>query len=412
MLKTSLSTSTFISDSTLFRSSLLDYLDNASNILETNPELMNSIGMGPIDTPIVKNLSSNIEFIDDYEGNSNTNYAIEIETQQSCKWIFDLVQGLSGWLYTTLASVDYSQIKFSKLEDDHPTPITITLAEEKEFWSEWEWVLSQTEEIAIQQANKQASQIENELKNLRQTANQLKQRPFFVSQIQYIFSVNNIFDEEQIKVLETISLSASLRSKLLRDVVNQFSDVWLQFIGRKIFNGESSSDEEDSSSKYPIFIENYTEKPYTKNVTGALISMGFVASHGSDQCLTPQVLGDIIWSWWSTLIRAIREITDVSDTLSDALASKVLEAAPVIARVWFDTIENTKHLHNPGSLPEKWKLQEQEELTRLKQLRAVGMVDAKFRDGPSKVGTLHSTISPQKLAEVKRKLEQEVYCKY
>ena len=84
-------------------------------------------------------------------------------------------------------------------------------------------------------------------------------------------------------------------------------------------------------------------------------------------------------------------------------------AGPVIARVWYETLSNTKNISSPGTLPEQWRIKEQEEANRLKQLRAVGMIDAKFGDGPSQEGCLHSTISPERLSMVKQKLEERYY---
>lgn len=419
----------------LEKSSLLDYLDNASNVIETNPELMNSVGFGPIpDAPIVKSLSPSFNVIENYKGediddNESTNSTDSTESQQSQsgKWFLDLIQSLSGWLHTSQAALDYSNnddLRKSKINfSDEDEKTIISPKEEKEFWSEWEWVLSKTEFLAIEHSTQQANEIEEELKNLRRTANHLKQRPFFISKSLCILSEENstdhdeddenlkgIFDKEQLNLLENRPLSASLRSKLLRDVVNQFSDEWLQFIGRTFFQSKNSNEtDEQDLSKYPIYIENYAEKPYAKNITGALVSMGFVASHGSDQSLTAQVLGDILWSWWSTLIRSIRDITTISVRSSEALAYEILRAAPVIARVWYETISNTKNLSGIGALPEQWKIKEQAELMRLKQLRAVGMIDAAFRDGPSKAGCLNSTITPERLAAVKQKLEERYY---
>eukprot|EP00012_Vannella_robusta_P005383 CAMPEP_0206195052 /NCGR_PEP_ID=MMETSP0166-20121206/7587_1 /ASSEMBLY_ACC=CAM_ASM_000260 /TAXON_ID=95228 /ORGANISM="Vannella robusta, Strain DIVA3 518/3/11/1/6" /LENGTH=426 /DNA_ID=CAMNT_0053612191 /DNA_START=46 /DNA_END=1326 /DNA_ORIENTATION=- len=412
--------------SALQRSSFMEYLATASSLVETNPELLESIGIGKIpEAPIIR-VESPLCVIDNYQGkntetsdNDSSPPSVGSDSDdEKSSWMFDLIQTLSGWLYSSVAAVDYSHTNLTKSNLRLSADLTTSIPEldEEHFWSEWEWVLSRTEEIAIQQSSKQAKQIDEELQNLRRTATQLKQRPYFVSKAQCILSRDNspetsselcgIFTEQQLQELDCLPLDASLRSKLLRDVVDQFSDEWLEFIGRTFFQ----PDKPQEASNYPIFIENYAEKPYAKNITGALVSMGFVASHGSEQSLTSQVLGDIMWSWWSTLIRSIREINgEVSATSSEKLANQIILAGPVIARVWYETLSNTKNISSPGTLPEQWRIKEQEEANRLKQLRAVGMIDAKFRDGPSQEGCLHSTISPERLSMVKQKLEERYY---
>jgi len=112
-------------------------------------------------------------------------------------------------------------------------------------------------------------------------------------------------------------------------------------------------------------------------------------------------------------MRSIRDILDGSDidtNHAELLANEILRSAPVIARLWYETLTHSmRSVKAQGILPEQWKRRESEELARLNQLRAVGLVDARFRDGPSQTGSLHSTISPARLAEVKSKLEEQFY---
>jgi len=454
----------------LQRSTFMDYLATASTLSESNPELMSSVlGIGPLPEashPVSKTYSP-LEVIENYQGTPSHDLASSQEnltdTEHSLSsrdnlshsspstqtpqpsgnsdgessWMFDLIESLTGWLYTSQAALDFSQKPDLHNSRINPSPEDVQLTkEEEQFWSEWEWVLSRAEELAIQHSNERSKKIDEELKNLRRTANHLKQRPFFVGKARLVlspleqasveeedFNLAGIFTAEQLHELENYSLQASLRSKLLRDVVDQFSDDWSAYVGEVFFHSDSSGDDTlplhdldkgtADKKKYSVFIENYAEKPYAKNIQGALVSMGFVASHGSEQSLTPQVLGDILWSWWSTLMRSIRDILegeDIDTNHAELLANEILRSAPVIARLWYETLTYSMRSEKAqGLLPEQWKRRESEELARLNQLRAVGLVDARFRDGPSQTGCLHSTISPARLAEVKSKLEEQYY---
>jgi len=172
-------------------------------------------------------------------------------------WMFDLIESLSGWLYTSQAALDFSQKADLHNSRINPTPEDVQLTkEEEQFWSEWEWVLSRAEELAIQHSNERSKKIDEELKNLRRTANHLKQRPFFVGKARLVlspldqssveeedFNLAGIFTPEQLHELENYSLQASLRSKLLRDVVDQFSDDWSAYVGEVFFQSDSSGDD-------------------------------------------------------------------------------------------------------------------------------------------------------------------------
>ena len=419
----------------LERSSFMGYLASASQITETHPELMGSVcGLGPLlDEPVASTFSP-ICLIEDYEG---TVPSLPREKSLSEGWVQDLLQSLRGWLYTTQAALDLTNqvLLYQPILQIYEDQPPLSKLDEESFWSEWEWVLSHAEEIAITQSLQRAQQIETELKNLRRTANHLKQRPFFVSHAKSVLSGGHsvssegtssshtrLTPTEHLQLLHTHPLDSSLRSKLLRDVVDQFSSTWLAFIGELFFQSGSSSieplplaslpAEPAREANFAIFIENYAERPYAKNLTGALIAMGFVASHGSEQCLTPQVLGDILWSWWSTLMRAIREIlgvVEVEEAHAMLLAEKIIGCAPVIARLWLETVQHSrKSAHVQGTLPELWRQREREEEARLHQLRATGLIDAKYRDGPA-ISPSHSTMSPARLAEVKARLEERFF---
>ena len=406
--------------------SFMEYLSNASKLMESDPRLVNSVlGLGPLEIENENNVPkpkplkgfSSSDLIEDYER--------ELQDEQG-NWIYDLLQGISGWLYSTQANKDLSHqdLTGSKILPDEPLKENKSLDEsviDESFWNEWEWVLSRTEEIAIQQSEKRKKQIDRELKHLRREASHLQQRPYFVSKAQAILSVasleesnldfKGIFTQNQIDLIENVPLQASLRSKLLRDIIDQFSQEWLSFIGNTFFNDEPVDIPGDDN--YAIFIENYAETTYSKNITGALVSMGFLASHGSGEVLTAQVLGDILWSWWSTLCRSIQEILDDKKCTQESLeklAHQIIKSGPVIARVWCETVEHShKTKDSTGILPEKWKQQEQAETQRLNNLRAVGLVDASFKDGPLQCGSRRSTMTAERLATVKQKLEEVFY---
>jgi len=339
---------------------------------------------------------------------------IQQTVDDSSSWVFDLLQNLSGWLYSTQATLFNTLQETSSSDDQLSTPKKFDDVGTEGFWAEWEWVLSQTEKLAIHQSAQQANQIEQELRQLRLKANHLKQRPYFVDCAKQFLMLDHPqtnFSAEDLKVLESGKLSADLRSKLLREVVLHFADQWLSFISSTFFSLASDTSVETSSelshdltqSQLDIalnqFESQFHERPYAKNVVGALVSLSFVASHGADEKLTPAVLGEILWTWWSTLCNSIREslqMPRISTAKAQALAERILQSGPMVASMWIQTLQNSfSSMHNEGNLPKLWREQEAKEQARLKKLKEEG-VDARWGDGPK---PSKKSLSKEKLAK-------------
>ena len=108
--------------SALQRSSFMEYLATASSLVETNPELLESIGIGKIpEAPIIR-VESPLCVIDNYQGkntetsdNDSSPPSVGSDSDdEKSSWMFDLIQTLSGWLYSSVAAVDYSHTNLTK----------------------------------------------------------------------------------------------------------------------------------------------------------------------------------------------------------------------------------------------------------------------------------------------------------
>eukprot|EP01102_Stenamoeba_stenopodia_P016189 TRINITY_DN562_c0_g1_i1.p1 TRINITY_DN562_c0_g1~~TRINITY_DN562_c0_g1_i1.p1 ORF type:complete len:542 (+),score=107.25 TRINITY_DN562_c0_g1_i1:471-2096(+) len=139
------------------------------------------------------------------------------------------------------------------------------------------------------------------------------------------------------------------------------------------------------SGSWEVFANSYQEQSYQKNIAGSMASVGFQASHGAvgDQGLTPRILGDIVWSVFSTLSHAIcqtlkRDSLDAEDM--KALARRVLSMKDPLVRLWIQTIRNSRvGSQNEGRLIAKWREEEEKEKQRILEIKRRG-ADARFYD--------------------------------
>jgi len=269
-----------------------------------------------------------------------------------------------------------------------------------EFWRDWEWVLNTSEEIELKQITKSTSAIEEELTNLRKAASALKLRPFIIQQAeQYMNSVESSEREE----LRKDTLDASKRSKIVDDIVNQFSTSWLLLIKENFFMNEPEN-------VWETFLETYNTGPYSKNVVGHLKSLGFQASHGaSTEGLTAHVLGDIVWSFCVALCNAIAQFLRMELYLYSLtiLASHVLLIQQPLVNLWLQTLRHSRSgTSRAGILVEKWRKEDEEEQKRLKLIKERG-TDAKYLDSRLKIIEDY-TPDPESKRAVKLMLEEKL----
>lgn len=117
--------------------------------------------------------------------------------QHNAAWLSSFVSQLSTWLATTsllhttaepspeeaLASL------FPEEEEEQGTLVATTpdfgraqvdVMLAGEIWQEWEWIMSETEKLALLRTTAESVSIQKELEALRNTANVLKARPIFL----------------------------------------------------------------------------------------------------------------------------------------------------------------------------------------------------------------------------------------
>eukprot|EP01113_Clastostelium_recurvatum_P046026 TRINITY_DN8004_c0_g1_i1.p1 TRINITY_DN8004_c0_g1~~TRINITY_DN8004_c0_g1_i1.p1 ORF type:complete len:217 (-),score=12.78 TRINITY_DN8004_c0_g1_i1:65-715(-) len=164
-------------------------------------------------------------------------------------------------------------------------------------WSEWEWVLSRTEEFLVKQSQVEIAKTLCELDSLRASPH-LKIKPIFLKGA--METILSLRPEDRAELHH--SLDSSKRSKVITDIVRQFGDEWREWIRTHCFEG----DVQLQSEKWNRFILSYSEQTYSKNTIGILREVGWQASHGVDGTLSPRVLGDITWSICNALRGAIR----------------------------------------------------------------------------------------------------------
>lgn len=143
------------------------------------------------------------------------------------------------------------------------------------------------------------------------------------------------------------------------------------------------------SGTWEIFANSYQEQAYEKNIAGSMASVGFQASHGAqgDQGLTPRILGDIVWSVFSTLSHAIcqslrKDFMEPEDM--QMLARNVLQLQEPLIELWIQTIKVSRvGVRNEGRLTAQWKAEEEEKQQRLMDIKRKG-VDARWFDDDRK----------------------------
>jgi len=294
---------------------------------------------------------------------------------------------LSGWL------LKFPSHEVSRLESKNGTDI------HEELWQEWEWVLTRTEELSQKQSKEEANLIKQELRNLRQTANALKWRPLFNISATELISILSVKEKRD---LGSVLLSSE-SSKIISDVINQFADIWLKFIHQTFFQGEESI-------KWIAFSGSYKERPYEKNIIGALKELTFSACHGPVGIgVNQKVLSDIMWSLWKTLSTTIRTGIDRELTNGELalIATEVVKTQNSFVNLWIQTVRNTRlGKTKEGILIKKWAKENEEEQKKLLKVKSKG-VDAKYEYKPYNPSML-TTKREKELKELKKILETKL----
>uniref|UniRef100_A0A7S4N6G7 Uncharacterized protein n=1 Tax=Paramoeba aestuarina TaxID=180227 RepID=A0A7S4N6G7_9EUKA len=324
------------------------------------------------------------------------------EEEKESYWVSDLISYLSEWLYH-VARVDEESNQASSVHD------SIDLSPSSSFWNEWEWVLSKSEEMAIEHAQKQseeqAKKVKEELSSLRQQGSRFRHRPFFRKSAAMYFEE---LDEETRSWLAK-GLDPSKRNKIMRDIVKSLKEEWISSFDRLLVDEETEGSEEKSSSKQESFETLFDEKPYEKNLEGAIVSMGLLASHGAtkNQGLTAILLSDICWNIWSVLCHSIQKHLDVerlSPEQLDVVAREATKAEKVIGTLWSETAKKAQGgADREGKVVEVWK--EEEKVEEEKKLRENLPPDFKYSTYKAEPFMMRkSTLSPHRLTTLRSNL--------
>ena len=329
-------------------------------------------------------------------------------------WVNDLISYLSEWLYH-VARVDDEEATAKP----HEVHESIDLSPTSSFWHEWEWVLSKSEEMAIEQAKhqtkEQRKQVKEELSSLRNQGSRFRHRPFFRKSASIRFEQSD--DETRSWLGQGLDLSK--RNKIMRDTVKSLKEDWIASFDLLLNEAKTTNEEAETTPPSPSSSDpsNFTtsfetlfdEKPYEKNLEGAIVSMGLLASHGAsrNQGLTPVLLSDICWNIWSVLCHSIRKHLD-KESLSpeelDIIAREAVKAEGTITSLWAETAKNARSgSSREGQVVEVWK--EEEKIAEEKKLRENLPPDFKY--SPLKAEPImmrKSTLTPQRLTVLRSNL--------
>lgn len=343
--------------------------------------------------------------------------------------VYQLLSFVSNWLTRKSEAADCKDFPSISEAEDHEEAMAMSVELLDNFWEEWHYVLSQAEEFALKQAEKNAQTIKEELDALRQKAQNLKLRPYFIQRARVVFgklpseTLNRLF----------LPLDASKRSKLILDVITELSQKWLKlirytFFTKASFRSEAVDDDfsplsrsqelvptkkpaettasvkaVDTSRRSSIvevthrsesdfdaegwenFETSFKRTAYSTNLVGAMVSLCLKASHGHEgEGLDPTILGDMLWSLWKPLSSAIGQARGQDLTSAECMltADWIVMALRPIIDLWDTTVRISRTgVENEGVLVKQWEIEAEREKKRLKEIKVQG-ADARYRDGP------------------------------
>lgn len=309
---------------------------------------------------------------------------IQITPPASSRWLLGWMNYVAKWMGNG-EELSATQVEGEFGEEDM-TP---------EDWTEWEWIMSPSEEFLQKHSQWQMEKTESELNILRGTSSQFRLRPHFLLSATRTIASASTSDRLDLQT----TLDSGKRSKVIADVVKQYENDWRQWVKDNFFHEESRT---ESWKKFDNF---YSEQPYTKNTVGILREVAWQASHGQNGTLTNRVLADITWSIWNALRGSVRGALDreLSAEELKSIADRVCEIQGPLVQLWAATIRISKTGRaREGVLVNKWK---QEDVKRA-EVRARRKVDGKWDPSPV-------SIKPSERAhnhkEIREKLANSLY---
>ena len=233
--------------------------------------------------------------------------------------------------------------------------------------SDWQWVLSNAEEISKRQSETHKAEIQKEVETLRKLGNSVS----YKSMLQQAISLHwTALYPDDILAVESLSLDPSKRDKIIRDIVRSVSNKWLESLCKNFALNES-------------FSASWHQEKYKKNTIGEISSFAFTASNTG--VYNERTCRDIIWAVYICMGKSIvnnlqRELTSHEQ---DFILSLALMILPCLSNLWIETVKNAGTIaKREGTLPKLWKKQEEEKEKSLKELKDSGKVTARYNDGP------------------------------
>eukprot|EP01101_Sappina_pedata_P009984 TRINITY_DN617_c0_g1_i2.p1 TRINITY_DN617_c0_g1~~TRINITY_DN617_c0_g1_i2.p1 ORF type:complete len:383 (-),score=121.11 TRINITY_DN617_c0_g1_i2:14-1162(-) len=329
--------------------------------------------------------------------------------QNGLVWVKDLIGELSKWVnYYYLSQpwylvADVHRDYFIEKKPVNNKIIEVPEASEEELrkmdislndsiLNNWEYILTQAEEITQKKSLDEVDMLKSELRRLREHGQVLKQRPIFVQHARTAIEKLTLDDAQE---LMTAHLDSSKRSSIINHIIRGVEQDWLDLIKRVFFStssAESAEEQEKEANQinpdteifevWKKYEGSFLERNYQKNVSGAMKESAFMCSHGNGiEGLTPSVLGDMMWSIWNTLCLSLSNGLDrkLSEHERNILCRQVLGIQDDLIQMWLETIRNSRTgAEREGALPAKWKEEDELEKKRLEEIKKRG-ADAKYQ---------------------------------
>lgn len=241
---------------------------------------------------------------------------------------------------------------------------------DEKLMSDWQYLLSTSEERAQREDEKRSQEVQSELRKIALISNSLTYRSRIHEFVRQSYSQ---LPEETRNLFEKSRLDASKRDKICRDLIRSVATFWLTVLHQR----------------FPILSSDFSfrwyEQAYKKNICGSLVAMAFHASHPAQQKgLTCVYIQDILWAIYLSLSREIS--AELNRSLlpeeNDLLLDLVLSLEPSLISLWSVTAESVGSIaEREGKLPQQWEVDTRREQKRIAEIKRQG-VTARYNDGP------------------------------
>ncbi|KAH3759559.1 hypothetical protein Pelo_8645 [Pelomyxa schiedti] len=213
----------------------------------------------------------------------------------------------------------------------------------------WMFVYSPSELQFIQDTK---NSIQTQLCELRAVKTSAS-KSLFAQESLRLFKLLSSEDQRRLNVEE---LDSAARSKILSDVVNMHSTIWLDYILGTLIPEERKKE----------FLEHYQEHKYERE-------LAWRASQTKG--LKPRVVSEMVWSIFMSLRCSLRIFLnrELSDAELHGLSCQVVSCIDSLIHMWLETVKNSARGRlNAGRLQILWKQQQEEKEKHTRELAQAG----------------------------------------